>query len=135
MNVKNFPLEFRSEMPNIWNAALNKANYIPFMYSNTSIEFQLAYQISLGVDVVDYRLLDLYRNPLNPSGVLTLLKNKTSFSIEKSCIRKWQCPLTAVQLIDNGDYFYAESVGIAYPVLKGIPLLSPNHAVIASKLS
>ena len=43
--------------------------------------------------------------------------------------------LTGVQLIDNGDYFYVESVGIAYPVLKGIPLLSPNHAVIASKLS
>lgn len=89
---------------------------------------------SLGVDVVDHRLLDLFKNPLNPSGVLTLLKNKTSFSIEKSSTGKWQCPLTGVQLADNGDYFYAESVGIAYPVLKGIPLLSPNHAVIASKL-
>jgi hypothetical protein len=90
---------------------------------------------SLGVNVVDHRLLDLFKNPLNPSGVLTLLKNKTSFSIEKSNIGKWQCPLTGVQLIDNGDYFYAESVGIAYPVLRSIPLLRANHAVIASKLT
>jgi hypothetical protein len=90
---------------------------------------------SLGVNIVDYRLLDFFKNPLNPSGVMTLLKSKTSFPIKKSDIGKWQCPLTGVQLIDSGDYFYAESVGIGYPVLKGIPLLSPNHAVIASKLA
>jgi len=88
---------------------------------------------ALGVNVVDHRLLDICINPLNPSGVLTLLKLP---SIRDSIITtRWECPLTGAPLADKGSFFYADSVGIAYPVLQGIPLLRSEHAIIASKLS
>ncbi len=89
----------------------------------------------LGANVVEHKLLDFYNNPLNPSGSLILLKNKTSLVNEDCVFGKWQCPLTGTPLLDKGAYFYAQSVGIAYPVLSNIPLLSPNHAIIASKLA
>ena len=88
---------------------------------------------ALGVNVVDHRLLDICINPLNPSGVLTLLKSP---SIRDSIITtRWECPLTGTPLVDKGGYFYADSAGIAYPVLQGTPLLRAEHAVIASALS
>jgi len=89
---------------------------------------------ALGVNVVDYRLLDVCNNPLNPSGVITLVKSGVSKTSSPIISGGWQCPLTGVSLTDKGDYFYADSVGIAYPVLQGVPLLRPEHAVIASRL-
>ena len=90
---------------------------------------------ALGVNVVEYRLLDIVSNPLNPSGVITLLKpdvlNKSNSQLDNI----WQCPLTGASLADKLDYFFADSVGIAYPLLQGIPLLRAEHACIASKLS
>lgn len=47
----------------------------------------------------------------------------------------WQCPLTSTPLNDLDDLFYAEQVGIAYPVLRGIPLLSAEHGVLASQIN
>lgn len=90
---------------------------------------------ALGVNVVEYRLLDVYSNPLNPSGVVSMVKS--SFSSRRDPEIEgvgWQCPLTGVPLMDQEDYFYAEQVGIAYPVLRGVPLFRPEHAVIASKI-
>jgi hypothetical protein len=91
---------------------------------------------ALGANVIEHRLLDICSNPLNPSGVTILLKSSDSTGRNSVLARvDWQCPLTGLPLTDKGDYFYATSVGIAYPVLQGVPLLRPEHAVIASKLS
>lgn len=84
----------------------------------------------LGAEVLDYRLLDITSNPLNPSGVLVLRKspkqnNKSLF---------WQCPLTGSQLKPTDDIYYASEVGISYPILRSIPMLRPEHAIIASGL-
>jgi uncharacterized protein YbaR (Trm112 family) len=46
----------------------------------------------------------------------------------------WRCPLTGTALEDLGDTYYSAAAGIAYPVLRGIPLLRPEHAVMASHL-
>jgi hypothetical protein len=46
----------------------------------------------------------------------------------------WRCPLTGASLQQGNDYYFAPDVGIAYPVLRGIPMLRPEHAVVASKL-
>jgi uncharacterized protein YbaR (Trm112 family) len=32
------------------------------------------------------------------------------------------------------EFFYAPDVGVAYPVLRGIPMLAPEHAIIASRI-
>jgi len=91
---------------------------------------------SLGANVADYRLLDVCDRPLlNPSGVITLVKSGLSNGRNTERTDIWKCPLTGSPLIEKEDYFYADTAGIAYPVLQSVPLLRPEHAVIASKLS
>jgi hypothetical protein len=90
----------------------------------------------VGATVVDHRLLDVCSNSLNPSGVVLIVKSVSPARTGAGISRiSWQCPLTGVPLADQGDIFYAEQVGIAYPVMRGIPLLMAEHAIIASKLT
>ena len=86
----------------------------------------------LGATVLKHSLLKHSTNPLNPSGVLILAKPQPTVSHSDN-LSIWQCPLTGSPLNLNKDIFYAEEVGIAYPIMRGIPLLRPEHAVIASK--
>jgi hypothetical protein len=89
----------------------------------------------LGAKVVRYELLEYCNNPLNPSGVILLLKDQaTNSHVVKLPGALWQCPLTGAALSQYMDLFKAESVGLAYPVMRGIPLLRPEHVVVASKL-
>ena len=86
----------------------------------------------LGATVLQHRLLEHTTNPLNPSGVLILSKPQSTVSYGDN-LSIWQCPLTGTPLNLNEDVFYAEEVGVAYPIFRGIPLLRPEHAIIASK--
>ena len=86
----------------------------------------------LPVEVLDHRLLPLYANPLNPSGVLVLKKVPEAFPATDG--GGWQCPLSRTPLVDLADAMTAPEAGLAYPKLRGIPLLRPEHAVIASHL-
>jgi uncharacterized protein YbaR (Trm112 family) len=85
---------------------------------------------SLGGDVRTCRLLDYSSNPLNPSGVIVIQKARSTATRGA----EFQCPLTATPLSDKGEAYYSEATGLAYPVLGGIPLLRPEHMVVASKL-
>jgi len=87
----------------------------------------------LGASVLDYRLLEHIANPLNPSGVLVLQKRKRE-EVKGSPSYLWQCPLTTTKLQSVDEFFYASDVGIAYPVLRGIPMLAPQHDIIASSI-
>ncbi|WP_419177001.1 class I SAM-dependent methyltransferase [Desulfosediminicola sp.] len=87
---------------------------------------------SLGAHVEDYRLLDVYSNSLNRSGVIALTKPRSS----EICVtqgEEWACPLTGALLSIRDGCHFAADVGIAYPTLQGIPLLRAEHAVVASK--
>ncbi len=86
----------------------------------------------LGAEVVEYGLLDVCDGPHNPSGVVCMVKPDPEPRMKVKGY--WQCPLTGVPLIDQGDIFYAEQVGIAYPVMRGVPLLRGEHGVVASKI-
>lgn len=88
---------------------------------------------SLGANVVEYGLLDVCANPLNPSGVVLLAKEPQR-PRSTDDVAPWECPISGAGLVDAGDLYYASEVGIAYPVMRGIPLLRPEHAVIASAL-
>ncbi len=84
----------------------------------------------LGARVTGYRLLDYMSNPLNPSGLVLIEKggnNKTGGT------PAWRCPLTHAPLSDLGDVFVGQ-VGLAYPILRGVPLLRAAHGVVASKI-
>ncbi|MFA6121749.1 MAG: class I SAM-dependent methyltransferase [Sideroxydans sp.] len=87
----------------------------------------------MDASIVEYGLLEVCGNPLNPSGVVLMQKPNPVARIDLSA-GGWQCPLTGMQLVDQGDIFYAEQVGLAYPVMRGIPLLRGQHGVVASKV-
>lgn len=87
----------------------------------------------MGVNVLRYELLPFGDNPLNPSGVIVLKKSGSNEFESNSC-EKFQCPITCSPLKNLGDYYFADEVGLAYPVLQGVPLLRPEHVVVASLL-
>jgi SAM-dependent methyltransferase len=87
--------------------------------------------VRLGAAIADYRLLERCHNPLNPSGVILL--RKAAGSGDAGTL--WRCPLTGAVLERNSDCYISRDVGIVYPILRGVPLLCPEHAVIASRLS
>jgi uncharacterized protein YbaR (Trm112 family) len=69
---------------------------------------------------------------MNPSGVLLLEKRGGPRNGPPEFA--WQCPLTAAPLRPGSDVFCNESLGLVYPVLQGIPMLRPEHVIVASKL-
>lgn len=85
-----------------------------------------------GARIIQHRLLEYTQNPLNPSGLLVLEKQLPSQKDGSNI--EWSCPITGAPLIDAGDAFISEDTGLAYPVLRGIPLLRAEHAVVASSL-
>lgn len=82
----------------------------------------------LGCAVTDYRLLDFYVNPLNPSGVVCIEKSRA----EGVATPVWRCPLTHSPLLRSVAAFSSPDTGLVYPVLEGIPLLCRDNAVLAS---
>ena len=87
-----------------------------------------------GVRVVEYGLLDVCDNLFNPSGVVLIVKPDPVPGRGTKIGGYWQCPLTGTSLVEHDEFFYAEQVGIAYPIMRGIPLLRAEHGVVASKI-
>ncbi|CAL61306.1 putative S-adenosyl-L-methionine-dependent methyltransferase [Herminiimonas arsenicoxydans] len=85
----------------------------------------------LGAKISEYRLLENINNPLNPSGLILIEKSNVSTDHEAP---RWRCPLTYQPMNDLGDVFVGEQADLAYPVLRGIPLLRVEHGVLASKI-
>jgi ubiquinone/menaquinone biosynthesis C-methylase UbiE len=93
--------------------------------------------IRLGASVKEYGLLEYTTNSLNPSGVLVLQKKVESHSGDEDIhagMIQWSCPITRSGLRDAKDVFLSDDTGLIYPVLRGIPLLRPQHAIVASGL-
>ena len=89
----------------------------------------------VGAKVSDYRLLEYTPNPLNPSGVIHLTKVGASHGPkDQSSASIWRCPVTGVALEAGPEFFYARQVGLAYPVLRGVPMLRAEHVIVASGL-
>jgi SAM-dependent methyltransferase len=83
----------------------------------------------LGAKVADYRLLDYTSNPLNPSGLILIVKDSSVRGGERP---NWRCPITHLPLREAEDVFVSDDSGLVYPVLRGIPLLRAEHGVVAS---
>lgn len=85
----------------------------------------------LGAKIGEYRLLENINNPLNPSGLILIEKYNVSTAHGAP---RWRCPLTYQPMNDFGDVFAGEQADLAYPVLRGVPLLRVEHGVLASKI-
>ena len=89
---------------------------------------------NMNCSIKEYKLLEFTETPLNPTGVLTIVKNDYSDNYVSSKLSdlNWICPLTKSPLIKHEDAFFSKASGLAYPILKDIPLLRPENAVVAS---
>lgn len=86
-------------------------------------------------NILLYELLPIISNPMNASGVIVIEKKNNKEKeqkFEKNIL--WQCPITDSLLTKQENYFINNEVGLAYPILKEIPLLQKEHVIIASKL-
>lgn len=103
------------------------------MRNNGYVRELLEVAEALDCVIEDYRLLECVGNPLNPSGVLKIRKSGDSSDVNEFSYRfSWQCPLTGSALVKHTEYFVSQDTGIVYPNLNGVPLLRPEHAVVAS---
>lgn len=90
----------------------------------------------LGGRVTDYRLLPCCGNPLNPSGLLVVekcveIQPEVPVRIHPGEIA-WRCPFSHAPMHAGPEAFFCPESGLAYPCLRGVPLLRPEHAVVAS---
>lgn len=93
----------------------------------------------LGGSIAEHHLLPLTTNPLNPSGLIQIDvaaagRKSGGTGAASADAPAWRCPLTHAPLEDLGDAFASPETGVAYPVLRGIPLLRVEHSVVASGL-
>ncbi len=82
----------------------------------------------LGYKVIEYRLFDFMINPLNPTGLLIIEKNKYAEPAKPTFI----CPATGGRLeMSDSCYFSPDSL-MAYPIIDNIPCLLAENGLLAS---
>ncbi|MDZ4288548.1 MAG: class I SAM-dependent methyltransferase [Prosthecobacter sp.] len=86
---------------------------------------------ALGMTVVKHELLSACPNPNNPTAVTIIAKNPDAAQSIPSLV----CPQYRTPIFIADDLYYSADSLRAYPVLRGIPCLKPEHAIIASKLT
>lgn len=94
--------------------------------------------------ILECKLLDYTKNPLNPSGLIILEKKHSEADSDDTPAQqdqanmaskiRWMCPLTGTKLVKHSEFFISNETGIIYPIIKGIPMLRPEHAIVASIL-
>lgn len=84
---------------------------------------------TLNYETIDHRLFPYTPNPLNPTAVTVIRKNKQTHHI----IDPFACPQfkTPLKHIDN-MLFSPEALSV-YPIISGIPCLRLENSIIASK--
>jgi SAM-dependent methyltransferase len=86
---------------------------------------------AMGMKVIKHELAAACVNPSNPTAVTVIAKKPGS---EPST--PWlACPQYRTPIVTAEDLYYSADSMRAYPVLRGIPCLKPEHGIIASKLT
>lgn len=85
--------------------------------------------MELGLNVVEHRLFDVSRNPMNPTGLIIIKKEPI---VHKLVRNQLVCPLTKAPLrLINGSYFSKDSL-LVYPVIDKVPCLLVENSVIGT---
>lgn len=98
---------------------MKEQGYVTCLY-NTAIE--------LGYTILSYELLNADINELNPAGVMVIKKGAVEGNEAKLC-----CPITKHYLERQNDVMYCKESYLVYPILKGIPCLLEDNAILATK--
>lgn len=85
--------------------------------------------ISLGLNVIEHRLFDVFSNPLNPTGLMVIEKDLENNQVVHNPLI---CPVTKTPLeLVRNSYFTKEGL-LVYPIIDGVPCLLKDNAVIAT---
>lgn len=82
----------------------------------------------LGMDVVEDKAARIFINPLNPTGIIIIRKNKDALGSTH-----FICPITHKSLKADSNAFFSEDTGLLYPVIDGIPCLLSGNAILATQ--
>ena len=86
----------------------------------------------LGMKVVDYRLTKVCDNPLNPTAMLLIEKDRYAESFRHA---DYCCPQTRSPLKLNHGCYWSESSFNVYPIILDIPCLAKKHGIMATHFS
>ena len=84
----------------------------------------------LGFNVIENRLFELCANELNPTQIIIIEKQEKVGNAEV----QFCCPITKTELEKDEDCYYTPKGLLAYPIIKGIPCLLAQNAIIATHL-
>lgn len=84
---------------------------------------ELGYKLIINTPLIN----DL--NPLNPCNIFVIEKE-----VEESTDCVLSCPVTKTKLEKLDSCYYSEESLLAYPILEGIPCLSDNNSIVATKM-
>jgi uncharacterized protein YbaR (Trm112 family) len=82
----------------------------------------------LGYNVLEHKLMDVQKNPLNP--VAYTLIEKDSNVLTRL---EYVCPQYKTKLYHLDNMYYSDEAKAVYPVVMGIPCLKADDSVVASK--
>jgi ubiquinone/menaquinone biosynthesis C-methylase UbiE len=100
---------------------MEKHGYIKKLYSTA---------LSLGFNIIEHKLFDIYSNPLNPTGLLIIKKDSDE---NKNLQSPFSCPVTGELLKKKKNTYYAENGLLVYPIIDGVPCLLKENSIIATK--
>ncbi|WP_018931018.1 methyltransferase domain-containing protein [Gracilibacillus lacisalsi] len=108
---------------NMAKARMKEHGYITNLYTSAK---------ELGYDILEYKLLGVSTNPLNPTGVMIIRKEDVEGpnSFQGSPLA---CPLTKSDISLMNNAYFSEKSLLAYPVIDNIPCLLPQNAIVATK--
>ncbi len=87
--------------------------------------------LSLGFSVIKHEMFPYCANPLNPTAILIIEKNSSSFS--SGSLEKFACPKYKAPLKKIGETYFSKESLYLYPIICGIPCLRKENGILATK--
>lgn len=86
--------------------------------------------LNLGYNVLEHKLFKYSINPVNPTAITIIEKNKEARS---SFLPVFACPLHKTELSKNLDCYYSKEAMSIYPIIMDIPCLRTENSILATK--
>jgi SAM-dependent methyltransferase len=89
---------------------------------------------ALGGKVIEKMIIKNISNQLNPTVCFVIKPPSTDARREFYKRSAFSVPGTNIPLQKEDDFYYSVQTGLCYPVLKNIPILKSNNAILATSL-
>lgn len=89
--------------------------------------------VGLGYNIIKHEQLDISLNPLNPMGIIVIEKLGTGKFSHENGENIFCDPVTKDNLEIGEHECYCEASMLVYPIVRGIPCLLKDNAIVATK--